>query len=208
MPPWLRSSTRVSIWTAVLGFSVAAASAYPASYLARSAQDRLVAIVTHTLEKRFHRAATSQKLTGIVVLGGGEDRAREALLLVRLYPDVRVILSGPGVDEERLLSSAPELAGRLVIDRRARNTFENALYSRELAQPKINERWVVVTSALHMPRAMGAFQSVGFNAESWPLARGDDRPRVISAQVKHEVFGLVYYRLRARTAVLLPGAAS
>lgn len=59
--------------------------------------------------------------------------------------------------------------GRLLLDRKSRNTFENVLYAKELADPKSGERWLLVTSAWHMPRAMGLFRKAGFPVEPWPV---------------------------------------
>ena len=175
--------------------------------------DRLTnSIVTRlfdTLENRFARDAEGRRaIAGIVVLGGGAERVEEALQLARRYPNARVILSGPGQDEEAIMAAAPELEGRLIVDRRARNTFENALFSCNLAKPTPNERWLVVTSALHMPRSMGAFRAVGFAVQSWPVRDTAHRGSRTAAMVQHEIIGLVYYRLRGRSDVLLPGMTS
>ena len=47
-------------------------------------------------------------------------------------------------------------------------SFENAVYAKQIADPKPRERWLLVTSSWHMPRAMGLFRKVGFNVEAWP----------------------------------------
>ena len=73
------------------------------------------------------------------------------MALARRHSRAQVILSGPGPAEEEVLRRAPELEGRLVIDRRAHNTFENAFYSLGLAQPGPQDRWLVVTSAVPAP---------------------------------------------------------
>ena len=38
-----------------------------------------------------------------------------------------------------------------------------------LAAPKLGEHWLLVTSALHMPRAMGLFRKAGFAVEAYPV---------------------------------------
>ncbi len=67
--------------------------------------------------------------------------------------------------------------GPLVLTRRwlafvraARNTRENALLAMALAQPQAGETWLLVTSAFHMPRAMGSFGPAG-----WRLLGRADR---------------------------------
>ena len=119
-----------------------------------------------------------------------------------------IILSGAAPAEEEILAGSQELAGRLLIDRLASTTFENAVNSATLAKPKANENWLVVTSAVHMPRAIGAFRAVGFNVHAWPVHDLNPDPKWSAPVVRHELFGLVYYRLLGRSAALLPGMTS
>ena len=58
---------------------------------------------------------------------------------------------------------------RILLEDRSRNTIENALYSKQIAQPKPGERWLLVTSAYHLPRAIGVFRKVGFAVEPCPV---------------------------------------
>jgi uncharacterized SAM-binding protein YcdF (DUF218 family) len=150
------------------------------------------------LEQRFARAdLSSSPVTGFIVLGGGEDapvalarkahalneageRISEAVALARRYPEARVVFTGgsgflfPGGETEgaavrdMLLSMgvAPE---KLTIEENARTTFENALFTRDLVKPVAGERWIMITSAWHMPRSMGIFRKAGFAVEPWPV---------------------------------------
>src|SRR4051812_40451127 len=143
------------------------------------------------LEDRFPRpAGYPEHVDGVVVLGGGvrsdiaaargtatfEDtgeRYMAMLALARRYPDAKVLFTGgvgnlagdvpPETDTVRLLlreQGIPE--DRVLYDDRARTTRENAIYSKELARPKPGERWLLVTSAGHMPRGVGCFRAVGW----------------------------------------------
>ncbi len=47
--------------------------------------------------------------------------------------------------------------------------MENATFSRAVADPKPGERWLLVTSAFHMPRAIGTFRQAGFPIEAYPV---------------------------------------
>ena len=58
---------------------------------------------------------------------------------------------------------------RLMMERRSRNTQENAEFSKALAAPKPGERWLLVTSAFHMPRSVGLFRKAGFAVEPYPV---------------------------------------
>ena len=91
------------------------------------------------------------------------------------------------------------------------------LFSRLLANPKPGERWLLVTSAYHMPRAMAAFRAVGFPVEAYPVdwrTRGPmDASRPFSSLAEglrrtdaavHEWIGLIAYRLGGQTAELFP----
>jgi uncharacterized SAM-binding protein YcdF (DUF218 family) len=183
---------------------------------------------------------------GIVVLGGAFDtivapargeislneaaeRMTSAVELARKYPDARIVFSGgsgqlvyAGSTEaelaKRLFENLGVPAGRLVTEDRSRDTDENAKFSKAMADPKPGERWLVVTSAHHMPRAIGAFRRAGFPVEAYPVdwrTRGPEdlaRPfRTASDGLKrtdtavHEWVGLFVYWLSGRTSELFPG---
>jgi uncharacterized SAM-binding protein YcdF (DUF218 family) len=107
---------------------------------------------------------------------------------------------------------------RLAADRLSRNTVENAEFVKVIANPKEGERWLLVTSAYHMPRAMAAFRAVDFPVEAYPvdwrtrgwvdLQRGfptlSEGLRRTDAATREWV-GLIVYRLTGVSAQLLPG---
>jgi uncharacterized SAM-binding protein YcdF (DUF218 family) len=156
-------------------------------------------LLLYPLEQRFPPWDASRGApAGIVVLGGGidpdlsaargrailtrsADRIIAAAALARQYPSARIVFSGGNAN---LLSddSAKEadyalsvfenlgVAGsRLMVERRSRNTWENAEFSKAVAQPKDGERWLLVTSAFHMPRSVGLFRKAGFVVEPYPV---------------------------------------
>ncbi len=197
------------------------------------------------LEDRFPAVTEPpDRVDGVIVLGGAvelpiaEDRHQIALNdhaerlaalieLGRHYPDARLVFTG-GQDwlAGTKLSEAEVVRefcrrqqfdpARMVFESRARDTYQNALFSKQLVHPRPGERWLLVTSAAHMPRAIGAFRAVewpvtaypvdytttgryplwgGFDV-SWHLKEFDD---AIKAWV-----GLLAYRLSGRTSALLP----
>lgn len=183
---------------------------------------------------------------GIVMLGGAINPAVSAARggaalneaaerftvladLARRYPKARLMFSG---GDGSLTGSGPTEAAhalplleslgipreRIELESGSRNTFENATMSKALANPKLGERWLLVTSAHHMPRAIACFRTAGFPVEAYPVdwrTRGESdlaTPfRALSAGLArtdaaiHEWVGLVGYRIMGRTAELLPG---
>lgn len=94
------------------------------------------------------------------------------------------------------------------VENRARNTFENALYTKKLLQPDGIGTVVLVTHAWHMRRALWSFERVGLHAIPYPAPSAYDesgqaedylpsmRALQDSYHALHEAVGLAYYRLR------------
>jgi uncharacterized SAM-binding protein YcdF (DUF218 family) len=57
----------------------------------------------------------------------------------------------------------------MILERRSRNTYENAEFVKDMVSPKRGERWILVTSAYHMPRSIGIFRKIGFEVEPYPV---------------------------------------
>ncbi len=150
------------------------------------------------LEQRFVRADLSGgAVEGIIVLGGMEDpristarhahaideaaeRLTEAAALALRFPESKIVLTGGSAEVLSAPVIGADAAGlvlrdlgigdrRLLLEREARDTWENAVKTKALVNPKPGERWLLVTSAWHMPRAMGAFRKAGFPVEAWPV---------------------------------------
>jgi len=197
------------------------------------------------LEQRFQRAdLAGARITGIIVLGGAEEarvwkgrqvhalneaaeRFTEAAALARRFPEARLVFTGgaieiigtPAIGAEAARTVLDDLGvgGRLALESRARDTWENALHTKALVEPKPGERWLLVTSAWHMPRAMGVFRRARFPVEPWPVdyrTAGDwDALRIFDAPADglkrldtalREWIGLLVYRAAGRTDALFP----
>ncbi len=66
----------------------------------------------------------------------------------------------------------------MTLERASRNTFENAVLTKAMVKPKPGERWLLVTSAWHMPRSVGIFRQAGWPVIAYPTdfeTRGTDR---------------------------------
>lgn len=203
-------------------------------------------LLTHVLEDRFPPwDPTRGAPAGIVVLGGeispqlSRARAAPAIVgegariaamvkLARAYPDARIVYSGGDaslfgnqVPESSyvypLLDSFGVARDRVILESRSRNTAENAVFTKDLVKPKPDERWLLVTSAKHMPRAIGCFRRAGFSVEAYPagwLTAGDANvglSPVFSSglaqfdSAAREWIGLLAYWLAGKTDEFLPG---
>jgi len=126
---------------------------------------------------------------GTPVVKGAPDRIISAAALALRYPNARVVFSGGSANVISNDAREADFAGavfeslgvaksRLIMERRSRNTVENAQFSKALVAPKDGERWLLVTSAFHMPRSVGLFRKAGFAVEPYPVdwrvgGRGD-----------------------------------
>ena len=183
---------------------------------------------------------------GIIVLGGAinaeatvyrgsleldqsGERIIAMLKLAQQYPSARIVFTGgSGNLIAHLVPEAPivgQLLGdfgvakdRIILEDKSRTTAENAEFTKRLVSPKPGERWLLITSAFHMPRSIGSFRKVGFDVEAYPvdwrsqgwedafepfdkmsagLARSDS--------AIHEWTGLIGYWLAGLSSELFPG---
>jgi uncharacterized SAM-binding protein YcdF (DUF218 family) len=99
-----------------------------------------------------HRLLRDGKARFVIVSGATENPKYathgEAAMLARQLADWGV---------------APE---RIIVEDRARNTHENAVYAQEIARARGFERVLIVTSAFHMPRAEECFAAVGMKVDT------------------------------------------
>ena len=154
-------------------------------------------VLLSVLENRFPRPVIVKPPSCILVLGGGfnnrvttrrggvelneaGDRYLDMLRLAREYPRARLVVSGGdgtltgGVEDDvtvarRLLAGFGLPESRLLAESLSRNTYENALYSRQLLAREGLGPCLLVTSAFHMPRAVGMMRKVGLEVIPWPV---------------------------------------
>lgn len=222
-----------------------ALTAFSIIALALSLLTPLSALLLRPLEDRFPRPALDGAApSGIIVLGGALDELRsearrqliltgdgsrltDGLELARRFPNARLIFTGgsaslsgdqpaEAIGVRKLWLGLGAEEGRLSFEEKSRNTWENALFTRELLKPAPGETWLLVTSAWHMPRAVGIFRRVGFNvipypvayrtfggSRDWEIIGGPDRASMLEFAVR-EYIGLVAYRLTGKTDALFP----
>ncbi|MEK9645542.1 MAG: YdcF family protein [Alphaproteobacteria bacterium] len=198
------------------------------------------------LENRFPaNPPLPEKVAGVIVLGGtvnpgltvdrgqpaltdGAERLTEFIRIGRLYPDAKLVFSGGSGSLSRIYLKETSVArdlinsigfppDRVVFEGDSRNTHENAVLTRDIMTPKAGETWVLVTSALHMPRAVGCFRAAGWpNIVPYPVDyRTDGKGRfnlrfepfggiARVSEALREWIGLAVYRLLGRTETLYP----
>ena len=167
--------------------------------------DRTDRYLIEPLESRYQRAFISPDgFTGLIALSGDDRRFAEAGRLARLYPRLKVLLS----ERTDLVGALAKLGGgidpsRVILETKSTNTYENAIYCASLVRPTSPEHWLLVTSALHMPRAVASFQKAGFQVEPWPVYGTASEASMVSSAI-HEWIGLIAYRLFGRTKQLFP----
>lgn len=152
----------------------------------------------HPLETRFKtNPDLPSDIDGIIVLGGAEEplmsekwrqtevnfaseRQLAFLNLARRYPKAKLVYSG-GTDSmvyqsakgadvaERLYRQQSINIDRVTLERESRNTYENAIYSKQLLKPAKNEKWILITTAWHMPRSVGVFCQAGWSVIPYPV---------------------------------------
>jgi uncharacterized SAM-binding protein YcdF (DUF218 family) len=141
------------------------------------------------LENHYPSPDTPKDVAGIIILGGAEladlsaardqvqlngaaERMTAAMTLSLRSPTAKVIFTGGSGDlrggaagadvPRRLFTDLGLPPDRLILESASRNTAENATMTQALVQPKLGQRWVLVTSAYHMPRAVAAFCAAGW----------------------------------------------
>jgi uncharacterized SAM-binding protein YcdF (DUF218 family) len=146
-----------------------------------------------SLEDRFAREPVGAlpMVDAVVVLGGGirggppdwpdpdlgraADRVWHAARIFHAGKAARVVVSGgfmPWAGERRteadaMLHFLADLGvppDAILPEGRSRNTRENALYTAEILSAEGIGRVLLVTSALHMPRALATFRAAGVDA--------------------------------------------
>ena len=200
------------------------------------------------LEDRFPQVTTDPPhLDGIIVLGGAIDertsldrgvpvltaaanRITTFAILAHRYPDARLVFTGGSGEVEQGQATEAQFArillaelgvppDRVVFEDKSRTTAENAILSKALVHPAPTEIWSLVTSASHMPRAVGAFRRVGWPVLPWPTGYfSRDSHAALSHSfgkkletldiAAHEWEGLLAYWLAGDTESLLPGPAA
>lgn len=199
----------------------------------------------YPLETRFPTPPElPEHIDGIIVLGGSinpslsqywqqletysnHERLSQFILLAKQYPTARLVFTGGNASmrtglpteaeqvKQYLLQSGIE-ERRLILENRARNTYENAIFSKQLVHPSTQETWVLITSAYHQPRSVGIFCKQNWPVIPYPVDHNSLPERFFSpkfqlanhsadlVEASHEWLGLIAYYLTGKTTQLIP----
>lgn len=203
----------------------------------------------YPLERRFPvNPPLPTQVDGVIMLGGSinplesytwnqvqlnnaADRNVAFVELARRYPDAQLLMTGgngnPGSQQFREADVARELFATLGVDvarvefeRDARNSWENVRNSKALVAPQPGEAWVLITSAAHMPRAVGLFCAQGWPVLPWPVDHQTAASILLRVQLNfannlvalnwalHEWAGLAVYFASGRIDSPLPASCA
>lgn len=175
---------------------------------------------------------------GVVVLGGGLESGRTQMAHVqpmlndageRMTATVAVLRQNSGLrvvftgGEGMLMGVGQTEAERAKIffdslgvkdsqvqyESASRNTYENAVLTAKLPGVDPTQRWLLMTSAWHMPRSMATFEKAGWNVTAYPVdfRTGTDSDWLDFSMAGgasdwqvalHELVGLLAYKLTGR----------
>jgi uncharacterized SAM-binding protein YcdF (DUF218 family) len=176
-----RKKTGVALLFLSIGLLWISSTSVVSSYLARS------------LEQQFSPVPIKQsgKADAIVVLGGGigkmdppatevdlsgsADRVLHGARLYRAGKAPLVIASGGAIPwmgskrpestvMTRLLQEWGVPASAIIVEPESRNTYQNAVNTKKILKVRGIDKVFLVTSAMHMRRALSTFKAVGINA--------------------------------------------
>ncbi len=149
------------------------------------------ALLAQAIENRYPRTPLPTHIDGVVTVGGGLDtpvllsrnapgtqpsldRVVSTFELARLHPEARIVFSGgwpPYADsvaaQDDFLRMGLDPA-RLVLEGKSRNTYENLVFTQAIVRPRPGQVWVLATSAIQLPRAMGVARRLGWSMIPWP----------------------------------------
>jgi uncharacterized SAM-binding protein YcdF (DUF218 family) len=172
-------------------------------------------------------AAVTSKLTALPVVEASGERLLKLMELGERYPRAVLVFTGGGTPRPNDARTEAEIArddlaalhfdvSRLVLEDQSLNTYENAVFTKRLVKPQPGETWLLITSGIHMPRSIGAFEGEGWDVIPVPVEylypRGAEfeltfdpvRRFIALSRIVHEWIGLVAYRVLGRSKDLFP----
>lgn len=192
-------------------------------------------LILFPLENRYEPVEEINRKIPIVVLGGGlnylnEDKAElKAVTLQRLVKgyqlfkqiETQIIITGgvglgynSQISEAKLAKEWLKVMGlkedKIILEEGARTTYENGIYVSQWLEEKHLKTVLLVTSAVHLPRAVAVFKRQGIEVIPVPagyltshkLSWLDFLPSrgslTANLAAYHEWLGFIWYRIKGR----------
>lgn len=196
----------------------------------------------YLLEKNYHNSNKYlyNSVDGILILGGTTDpgltkeynqisvnesseRLLESLFLIKRFPKAKIYFAG-GLGSAKYLEYSHSFVAEkfyqklgldtqhIFFDYKSRNTYENLLFAKEKFNPKKKEKWLIITSAFHLTRAINIGEKLEwklipyatdfrlYKEFKWKLSL-DFIGNLSNFQfAAHEWVGLIAYYIMGRTA--------
>ncbi|MDP3532891.1 MAG: YdcF family protein [Alphaproteobacteria bacterium] len=137
------------------------------------------------------------KFDGVIVLGGethtnlsnqynmpivpfGAERLNKFIELYHKNPKARFVFTGGdlGVDNQEkneafyskmYIENLCIDTSNMIFENKSRNTLENVILSKELVLPRLDEKWILITSAYHMRRSIHYFKRSNWDVVPYPV---------------------------------------
>ena len=195
----------------------------------------------YLLEKNYHNKVNlPEKVEGILILSGATspfltkeydqialngsvERLTESIQLMKKYPKAKVFFAGgsgsidfPDLNHsdvaKKFYESLDVNTKNIFFDKKSRNTYENIVFAKKKFNPNINEKWILITSAFHLKRAISIGEKLGW--ELIPYATDYKLPKKFKWKLSfdffnnlgslqhssHEWVGIISYYLMGRSS--------
>ena len=181
----------------------------------------------------FSEISNLEKIDGILILGGSTnpllssqynqiifqdsvERLFESQRIIKKFPDAKVIYSGGSgrvfnnnykeTDDAKEFFIINDInINRIIFEDSSRNTYENIIYSHNLAQTISNEKWLLITSAFHLKRSIYVAKKIGWKLTPYPTDFKVSKKFIFNFSIdffsnlssfhlaSHEWIGIYYY---------------
>ena len=191
------------------------------------------------LESSFQsKKILESNIDGLLILGGPSssnlsyihqqvsfneagERLTESIKVIKNFKPKKIIFSGGSPSQtfdsshayvaEKFFSEMGIETDNIIFEFKSRNTYENILFSMEIAQPKKEENWLIITSAFHMKRAIYIAEKLDWKFIPYPVDFRTGllpytKPSITFLRnintfdlASHEIIGLISYYFLGRT---------
>ncbi len=118
-----------------------------------------------------------------VKYGKNADRYLSVLQLYRKGKIEKILIAGgpanymePWAKESEIIKDLYVMCGipaeDILVENRSLNTYENALYSKEILEQTGEDKFLLITSSAHIKRAQACFEKQGISVQAYPSMKG------------------------------------